>query len=88
MSFVKPVTSMVQDVCVGARLHQFWEALRAGPKVIKMLKESYSPLPDLAKPDKVTDHHKLLCRSSQTFQFKALPFGLYPWNLRKWKRSN
>ena len=58
MSVVAP------DLPVGARLHQFWEtweALWAGPKVIRILREGYSPLPEPTKPNEVTDHHKWLC---------------------------
>ena len=39
------VPNVAQNLPVGARLNQFWEtckALRAGPKVVQMLKERYT----------------------------------------------
>ena len=48
LSFGQPITNVPavsQDLPVWARLHQFWEtweALGAGPKVIKILKEGYT----------------------------------------------
>ena len=45
---VQPVTNVqttVQDLPLGARLHQFWETWEAfvvGPKVIRILKEGYT----------------------------------------------
>ena len=53
------------DLPVRARLHQFWETwkgLAAGQKVIDIFKEGYT-LP--FRSDKVTNHHKLLCKSPQ-----------------------
>ena len=47
------MSTVVQDLHVGARLLQFWEtweALGAGPKVLKMLKEGYT-LPFWTRPN-------------------------------------
>ena len=50
LSFVQNVTNVpvvAPDLPVGARLHQFWEAcvaVVASPKVIRILKESYTLL--------------------------------------------
>ena len=56
LSFAKPVTNVptvALDLPVGARLHDFWEtweALGAGPKVVKILKEGYT-LPFQTQPN-------------------------------------
>ena len=45
LSSVQPVANVqtaVPDLPVGARLHQSWEALGTGPKVIRILKEGYT----------------------------------------------
>ena len=50
---VPNVQTVVKDLPVGARLNKFletWEALGAGPKVIQVLKEGYTPpLPNLTR---------------------------------------
>ena len=56
LSFAKPVTNVptvALDLPVGVRLHKFretWEALGAGPKVVKILKEGYT-LPFQIRPN-------------------------------------
>ena len=53
LSFVKPVANVPTIALDLPRLHNFcetWEALGAGPKVVKLLKEGYS-LPFWIQPN-------------------------------------
>ena len=76
-SSVKNVTNVptvVPNLPVGARLHQFWKkwaALGVIPKVLTVLTEGYTHLPVPAKLDQVTHNNKLLCKSPQ----EPLPIG-------------
>ena len=79
MSYVKPVTNLknvASNLPVGARLQNFWQTwldLGAGPKVVQILKDGYTPsLSNLAKTHKVSHSHKLLCQSPQ----EPLPAGV------------
>ena len=71
LSFVKHATNVptvASNLPVGARLQNFWkdwEDLGVGPKIVQMLRKGYTSPSDPAKLDKVTDHHKLLCKSTQ-----------------------
>ena len=68
LSYVQNVTNapiVAIDLFVGARLHQFWEKCIPQGRI-------HSPLPVLAKSDKVIHYHKLLCLSSQ----ESLPVGV------------
>ena len=71
LSCIKPVTNVknvASNLPVGARLQNYWQTcldLGARPKVVQILKT------DPAKPDKVNEHHKLLCQSPQ----EPLPVG-------------
>ena len=78
LSYVQPVTNVrnvASNLPVRARLQNFWQTwldLGAGPKVVQILKEGYTPpLSDLAKSHKVSHSHKLLCQSPQ----EQLPVG-------------
>ena len=86
LSSVKNITNaqtVVPDLPVGAKLHQFWRkwaALGISPKILAVIGESsvssrrrklHSPLPVLAKLNQVPYHHKLLCKSLQ----EPLPVG-------------
>ena len=72
LSCVKAVTN-VQNVApnlpVGARLQNYWQTwldLGAGPKVVHILRESYTlPFRIQPKLTKVSHSHKLLCQSPQ-----------------------
>ena len=66
---VTNVPSLVRDLPVGARLHQFWKKMgspRRQPQNCNSVQiRLYSSLPVLAKFHLVTHHHKLLCQSPQ-----------------------
>ena len=65
---VQNVQNVAQDLPVGARLNQFEKLVKPwGPDQRGL----YPPFPDQTKRDKVTNHHKLLCKSSQ----EPLPVG-------------
>ena len=76
VKIVPNIQTVVPDLPVGSKLlHQFWGNLGSLGDWSKGHKNAqrrlHSSLPDPAKPDKVTDRHKLLCQSPQ----EPLPVG-------------
>ena len=69
VNLVTNVPTVVLDLPVGARLHQFWgkwAALGPSPNEVTVLREGCRiPLPVQTKLDQVTNCHKQLCQSPQ-----------------------
>ena len=71
---VKTVQNVVNGQPVGARLQNFWKTwldLRAGPKIVQILRGLHPSLSDPAPTHKVSFSHKPLCQSPQ----EQLPAG-------------